>query len=144
MRFGLAHPARAATGKPALCHSDGSEWSRGRFWTPAESNRGNPSSRSRERQREGRARLQLHARRAVSAIRLLLQHMFKGRCPGPGWSDVSLSWLTGSPIGVSVAGRPGVRHQHHCLADHTKTSQTRLLSHARVNFGSLTEQNGTE
>ena len=65
----------------------------------------------------------------------------KGRCLGPGWSDVSLSWLTGSPIGVNVAGRPGARCQHHCLADHTKMSQTRLLSHAPINFGSLIEWN---
>ena len=68
---------------------------------------------------------------------------YKGRCLGPGWSDVSPSWLTGSLIGVNVVGRPGVdlnlRYQHHCLADHMKISQTRLLSHARVNFGSLIE-----
>ena len=80
------------------------------------------------RQREGSARLQLRARRAVSAIRLLLQHVIKGRCLGPGWSDVSPSLLTGSPIGVNAVGRPGVRYQHHCIADNTKVSQARLLS----------------
>ena len=123
MRVDVAHPARVAIGEPAP-------------WHQVEVNGigvGLQLNRTAEihhwsygRQREGSARLQLRARRAVSTIRLLLQHVITERCLGSGWSDVSPSLPTGSPLGVHVVGRPGVRYQHHCLADRMKISQTRL------------------